>query len=92
MHQAAREADGTVRVVYVDNDPGMVAHGRALLGDNDNATVIVGDLRRPEQILDSAEVRKLPDPGHPVALTLLGVLHHISAHREFAAAVTARTR
>lgn len=78
VHQAAREAGCQGRVVYVDNDPGVAAHGRALLSGSDDVTLIAGDLRRPEQILDGPEVRKLLDSGRPLALTLLGVLHHIN--------------
>jgi S-adenosyl methyltransferase len=78
VHLAARETGHPGRVVYVDNDPGVVAHGRALLGNSDEAAMIVGDIRRPQQILASPEVRKLLDPGRPVAVMLLAVLHHVN--------------
>ena len=78
VHLVAREAGYPAEVVYVDNDPEVIAHGRALLGDSDDVALIQGDLRRPRQILDSPEVGKLLGSGQPVALTLLAVLHHIN--------------
>ena len=78
VHLAVREAGCPGRVVYVDNDPGVIAYGRALLGGAGDATVIGGDLRRPQQILDSPEAGKLLGSGRPVALMMLGVLHHIN--------------
>ena len=76
VHQVAREMGCHARVVYVDSDPAVVAHGRTLLGDS--AAFMVGDLRRPQQVLESEPVRRLLESGQPVALTLLAVLHHIN--------------
>jgi SAM-dependent methyltransferase len=91
VHLATREAGYPAQVVYVDNDPGVIAHGRALLGDSDDVALILGDLRRPQQLLDSPEVRKLLDSGQPVALTLLAVLHHINDDED-PAGITAMLR
>lgn len=91
IHQVALEARCPASVVYVDVDPGVVARSRALLQDCGTATVIMADLRRPEEILASPEVRQLLDPGQPVALTLLGVLHFID-NKEDPAAITALLR
>lgn len=51
VHEIAQAVDPSCRVVYVDNDPIVLVHGRALLATNDVTTVIQGDLRRPEEIL-----------------------------------------
>lgn len=76
-HEAAQEENPDARVVYVDNDPIVLAHGRALLADNDNTTVITQDLHDPEAILADPATRKLLDFGKPVALLLVGVLHYV---------------
>jgi len=63
--------------MYVDNDPLVLAHARALLTSTPEGVCdyIDGDLRDPEAIL--AEAARTLDFGQPVALMLLGVLHHI---------------
>ena len=78
VHQAAGDVTTSARVVYVDNDPMVLAHSRALLAGNPAATVITGDIRQPEQILASSPVRDLTESGQPIALTLLGILHHVN--------------
>ena len=74
-------------MLYVDNHPDVVARSRALLDDGGTAEVIMADLRRPEEILASAEARELLDPGQPVALMLLGVLHLIDDEEDLAGIV-----
>jgi S-adenosyl methyltransferase len=76
VHEIAQAAAPESRVVYVDNDPMVVAHSRALLA-GDNTVAIHGDLRQPEKILEHPEVRELIDLGRPVALLLLAILHFV---------------
>ncbi|WP_329520039.1 SAM-dependent methyltransferase [Spirillospora sp. NBC_01491] len=76
-HQVAQASAADVRVVYVDNDPIVLAHGRALLAENDRTTVVTADVRRPEEILADPEVRRLIDFDRPVGLMLVGILHHL---------------
>jgi hypothetical protein len=76
VHEIAQAAAPEVRVVYVDNDPMVVAHSRALLA-GDNTVAIEGDLRQPGQVLAHPEVRELIDFGRPVALLLLAILHFL---------------
>jgi len=73
IHEKAPQA----RVVYVDHDPVAVAHGRAILRDNDRATAILGDLRDPAAILARPELRDLVDLDRPVGLLLVAVLHFV---------------
>lgn len=76
-HQVAQALVPEARVVYVDNDPLVLAHARALLtGTPAGATAYIqADLEDPDGIL--AEAGRTLDFGQPVAITLLGVLHFI---------------
>jgi SAM-dependent methyltransferase len=73
VHQVAPGA----RVVYVDNDPTVLVHGRAILGKNENVTIVEGDVRRPREILDHPDVRAAIDFERPVAILLLAIMHFI---------------
>jgi S-adenosyl methyltransferase len=77
VHEIAQAVDPTARVVYVDSDPIVLAHGRALLGSNDTTKVIQADLRQPEDILDHPDVHALIDFKQPVGLLLFAILHHL---------------
>lgn len=76
-HEVAQSVAPESRVIYVDNDPVVLAHARALLTSDATGTTdyIDADLRHPGQILDTA-ARTL-DLGRPLAVTLLAVLHLI---------------
>src|SRR3954447_8214663 len=71
VHEIARQAAPDSRVVYVDIDPVAVAHSQQILAGNPNATVIQEDLRRPKQILEHDDVRRLIDFAQPVAIMLV---------------------
>ena len=77
VHEVAQEADPATRVVYVDNDPVVLAHGRHLLHGVPGTTILEHDLRRPEDILSDPELRALIDFGEPVAVLLVAILHFI---------------
>jgi len=74
-HQVAPDA----RVVYVDNDPIVMTHASALLAEHDpgHTTVIYGDLRDPQAILEDPHVRAVLDFDQPIAVLLVAVLHFI---------------
>jgi hypothetical protein len=76
-HEVAQRANEQARIVYVDNDPIVLAHARALLtsGPDGETAYIDADIRDPEQILGQA-ARTL-DFSQPVALMLLAVLHFV---------------
>ncbi|MFR9723645.1 SAM-dependent methyltransferase [Streptomyces sp. MS19] len=78
VHQVAQRHAPESRVVYVDNDPVVLAHGRALLAENDRTTVITGDLRDPAAIIGHEDTRRLIDFGQPVAVVLSAILHHLN--------------
>ncbi|MET9340707.1 SAM-dependent methyltransferase [Nonomuraea sp. NPDC003804] len=62
-------------VVYVDYDPVVCAHGRALLADGANVTMLHGDVREPDKLL--VELGDLIDFTRPVAFLMLAVLHFL---------------
>jgi hypothetical protein len=78
-HQIAQEADPTARIVYVDNDPLVLSHARALLtGTPQGVTAYIeADLREPHKILEHKDVVSALNPSKPVALILVAVLHFI---------------
>ncbi|HEY6786581.1 MAG TPA: SAM-dependent methyltransferase [Trebonia sp.] len=78
VHEAAQEISPDARVAYVDYDPVVLSHARAMLATSPNVTVIEGDLRSPESILADASLRELIDFSQPVALLLVAVLHFVA--------------
>ena len=81
-HEIAQAVAPESRVVYVDNDPMVVAHARALLtGSRDGATAFVdADLRDPSLVLSRAG--EVLDLDRPVALSIIGVLGHVPTMAE----------
>jgi S-adenosyl methyltransferase len=85
-HEVAQRLAPQTRVVYVDNDPVVLAHARALLTSTQGVTAFVdADLHDPDRIL-AAAARTL-DLDRPVGLMLLGVLGHIGDDDEARAIV-----
>ncbi|MGW2147943.1 SAM-dependent methyltransferase [Nonomuraea bangladeshensis] len=82
VHEIAQAVAPGTHVVYVDHDPIVLVHGRALLAVDDTTTVVEADLLDPEAILHNPEVRRLIDFDRPVALLLLGILHHLADHED----------
>ncbi|MEW9528908.1 SAM-dependent methyltransferase [Microbispora sp. NPDC049125] len=76
-HEVAQRIAPESRIVYVDNDPLVLVHARALLvGSPEGATDYVeADLRDPDKILEAAAATL--DLTRPVAVMLLGILHFI---------------
>jgi hypothetical protein len=73
-HEAAQEINPDASVVYVDNDPMVASHGRALFSDNRTTTVLTADLRDPAGILGNPEVRDNLDFDRPVGVMLGWIL------------------
>jgi hypothetical protein len=78
-HEVAQSIAPESRVVYVDNDPIVLAHARALLTSSpEGATAYLdADLRDPERILAHPDLRRTIDLAHPVALMLVAILHFV---------------
>ena len=76
VHAVALAVAPDARVVYVDNDPIVLAHAHALLNTAPDATAYIhGDLLQPETVL--AQAAELLDLDQPVAVVLNAVLHHV---------------
>ncbi|MFF6967702.1 SAM-dependent methyltransferase [Streptomyces anthocyanicus] len=77
VHQIAQRIAPESRVVYVDNDPVVLAHARALLtsGPEGRTDYIDADLKSPAQILEQAAATL--DFDQPVALCLVAILHFV---------------
>jgi hypothetical protein len=79
VHEVAQAVTPSARVMYVDNDPLVLAHAAALLTSSPEGRTdyIQADLRDPESILAHPSVREVLDFGQPVALMLVAILHFI---------------
>jgi hypothetical protein len=77
-HQIARRTHLQSSVIYVDNDPSVVIHGRALLLDNDRTEFVAADLTRPKEVLADPAIADLLGAGEPVALVMGLVLDHLA--------------
>lgn len=78
-HEVAQAIDPSARVVYVDNDPIVLAHARALLSSTaeGRTAYLDADLREPDTILTHPDLRTTLDLSEPVALMLVAILHFI---------------
>ncbi|GAA0967818.1 SAM-dependent methyltransferase [Actinocorallia libanotica] len=80
VHEVAQDVAPESRVVYVDNDPIVLVHARALLNSSpEGATAYVdADLREPEKILNAPELTETLDLSRPTALILVATMHFIT--------------
>ncbi|NBE95342.1 SAM-dependent methyltransferase [Nonomuraea sp. KC401] len=91
VHQVAhRHAPGS-RVVYVDNDPIVLSHARALLARDPDVIAVEGDVRDPDAIFDDPAVTGRIDLAEPYAVLLVAVLHFVPDDGE-AAGMVARIK
>ncbi|MDG9720418.1 SAM-dependent methyltransferase [Streptomyces sp. DH24] len=77
VHQVAQRIAPESRVVYVDNDPMVLVHGRALLDQNDRTAVIHADMRETDEIFSHPDTQRLIDFSEPVAVLFNSVFHCI---------------
>ncbi|MBL1068756.1 SAM-dependent methyltransferase [Streptomyces sp. 7-21] len=86
-HEVAQNVAPDTRVLYVDNDPLVLAHARALLisGPEGSTEYLQADVREPERIL--ARAAEVTDPYRPVGLILSGVMGHVAPYAEARSAV-----
>jgi hypothetical protein len=76
-HEVAQRIAPESHIVYVDNDPVVLTHARALLTSTPEGATdyLDADLREPEKILRTAA--ETLDFTRPIAIMLLGIVHHI---------------
>jgi S-adenosyl methyltransferase len=79
VHEVAQAIAPETRVLYVDNDPVVLAHARALMVSHPagKTDFIMADLREPKTILSHPAFAETLDVNQPVALILSGILMHI---------------
>lgn len=75
-HESVQSVDAAAVVAYVDNDPMVVSHARALLAKGSTGVIVAeGDLREPAKVLGNPELASVIDLNQPVCLVLAAVLH-----------------
>jgi hypothetical protein len=77
VHEIAQQVGPATRVVYLDNDPIVLSHAKALLADDKVTFVADGDLRDPAGILANPDVREHLDWDQPIGLLMCGILHYV---------------
>jgi hypothetical protein len=77
VHEIAQEYLEDPHVVYVDYDPVVASLSRRLLA-SPNTVIAVHDLRRPAEIIDDPDVRRLIDWSEPVAVLMVAILHFVT--------------
>jgi hypothetical protein len=71
-------------VLYVDNDPVVLAHGRALLASDDNTAVATADMHRPDEVLQHPQTTKLIDFDEPVGVLMIAMVHFLTVEERSA--------
>jgi SAM-dependent methyltransferase len=80
VHEVARQAspDIHLRVAYVDYDPVVVSHGKAMLAERNCSIVVQADLRDPVSLLAHPDIQAHLDFSRPVGLILVNVVHWLT--------------
>ncbi len=79
-HEVARRANPDSSVVYVDIDPIVLSHGRAILADTPRTSVVTADLRDIDSVMSAEETRSLIDFSQPVCVMMVSLLHCVPDH------------
>jgi hypothetical protein len=85
VHEVAHSVAPDARTVYIDNDPIVCVHGRALLASTATVAMINGDVRKPEDIRAKVEQTGLIDWDEPVGMLMMAVLHFVDEPYEHVA-------
>lgn len=77
-HEVARPLQPGAHVVYVDCDPVVLTHARAMLAGNNSGLAVIGeDIRHPGRILEHPKTQRLIDFSQPAAVLFVAILHGI---------------
>ncbi|GIE77354.1 hypothetical protein Aph02nite_33040 [Actinoplanes philippinensis] len=84
VHEVAQRIAPESRIVYVDNDPLVLVHARALLASSpEGATAYIdADARTPEKVLADPALRETLDFSQPIALLMVALLHFVEDHED----------
>jgi hypothetical protein len=79
LHQIAQGVNPDARVVYVDNDPIVLAHAAALMSGSVRGSLayVHADAREPDAILGAEQLRATIDLARPVAVSVIGIVHFL---------------
>ncbi|MET7933106.1 SAM-dependent methyltransferase [Streptomyces sp. NPDC005322] len=79
LHEVAQSVAPESRVVYVDNDPIVLAHAQALLrsAPQGRTAYVHADITEPKTILTSPDLTGVLDLSQPVALSLVSLMHFV---------------
>jgi hypothetical protein len=75
--EVAHQFNPRARVVHVDHDPIVYTHSKALIADAETTGIVLGDVRRPAEILTDPAVQAMINFDEPVGLLFFAVLHHV---------------
>jgi hypothetical protein len=78
VHEVAGRVDPHVRTAYVDNDPVVLVHARALLADSARTIAVEADIRQPDGILTDRQLCAHLDFAQPVGVLFAAVLHFVT--------------
>lgn len=82
VHQVVQRIKPEARVVYIDNDPVVLAHGRALLEENELTHFAAANIFSPTEVFNDPVVAKHIDRSRPLAFMQMGTLHHFEGAPE----------
>jgi O-methyltransferase involved in polyketide biosynthesis len=82
VHELAQGVVPDVRVVYVDHDPVVASHGRALFASGDRVAMVLADLRDPTGVIQHPDVAGLLDWSQPIAVLCTSTLHFVADEDE----------
>lgn len=93
LHQVVQKINLAARVVYVDNDPLVLAHARALLSGTDEGRIshVNADLTEPDSILSAPALLDTLDLEVPTALGLIATAHFVPGEVIYEAVATLLT-
>ena len=78
VHEVVQQYQPDAKTVYVDIEPVAISHAETLLADDPNTAAILGDVRRPHEILDHPITKQLIDFSRPVGLLAVAMLHYVT--------------
>ncbi|RSM90499.1 hypothetical protein DMH04_03265 [Kibdelosporangium aridum] len=81
-HEVAQRLNRESAMVYVSLDQGVLAHGRALVADNDRTHMVEADFRKPRQVIEHPTVAKHLDFSQPMAVYHVGTMQHVRPERD----------